>query len=88
MSKKKKTNKIEGPLIYCGPSFNGELQQFSIYKDGVPKHIESYIEGCPEIERMFYPTSELIKVRNRIKEKGSMEHQMYTRILEYQREVR
>lgn len=91
MSKKeaesKKIIETKGPLIYCGPNFTGELQQFSIFKEGIPDHIKTYIEKCPEIKRMFYPTSKLIKVRNKIKEQGSKENQMYIKILEFQKEV-
>lgn len=87
MSKKKTNTKLKakGPMIYCGPSFNGELQQYSIFKGEIPGHLNIHMENCPDIQKMFYPVTELAKVRSKIKEQGSRENQIYISILEYQK---
>lgn len=86
MSKKKsKTNKESNLLVYCGPSFSGELQQFAVYKNGIPKHLNNRIKECPYIEKMFIPISNLAKTREKLNIEGSRENQMYKKILEYQK---
>lgn len=85
MSKKKTNTKLKGAMIYCGPSFNGELQQFSIFKGEIPGHINKHIENCPDIEKMFFQVNELSKVRIKLKKQGSKENQMCKNILNYQK---
>lgn len=82
MSKKKETNTL---LIYCGPSFSGELQQFTVFKNGIPKHLNNKIKECQDIEKMFIPISELAKVKEKLSVEGSRENQIYKKILEYQK---
>jgi len=83
MSKKKKTE----PLIYCGPSFPGQLQQFTIFKNGIPKNLMQHIEKCKPIERLFVPIKDLSKVKEKLKTQGSKESLWFNSILKYQKEV-
>jgi len=84
MSKKKNVE----TLVYCGPSFIGQLQQFSIFKSGIPIYLEKHIETCPAIKSLFVPTSKLSVTREKLNKQGSRENQLYQNILEYQKEVK
>ncbi|MBP1924594.1 hypothetical protein J2Z76_000447 [Sedimentibacter acidaminivorans] len=82
MSKKKN---IE-TLVYCGPSFAGRLQQFSIYKNGIPPYIDKEMEKCPSISKLFVPISKLAITREKLRNQGSKENQLYQNILKFQKE--
>ena len=84
MIKKKKAD----TLIYCGPSFPGRLQQYSVFRGGVPKYLDNLIEECPNIKSMIVPISKLAITRDKLNKKGSRENQLYKNILDYQKEVK
>ena len=84
MSKKRKTEL----LVYCGPSFTGQLQQFTVLKDDIPSHMDNHIENCPDIQSLLVPTSKLAVTREKLRTEGSKENQIYKKILEYQKEVK
>lgn len=81
MSKKKK---IES-LIYCGPSFPGQVQQFSVFKGGIPEYLSNHLEKSPSFKSLFVPISEFRKVKERLNKKGSRENQLYQNVLKYQK---
>jgi hypothetical protein len=83
MSKKKKAD----TLVYCGPSFPGQLQQYSVYKGGIPKYLDKHIEKCPNINNLFVPINRLAITRDKLNQQGSREYQLYKNILKYQKEV-
>lgn len=72
------------PLIYCGPSFpGGELQQFSIYKNGIPKNVEEIKKECPAITHLFKPVSQLAATRVNFGKVGSRDHQLFSAVTNY-----
>jgi hypothetical protein len=75
-------------LVYCGPSFMGQVQQFSVFKGGIPNYLDNHIENCPSIKNLFIPISKLAITRNKLNKQGSRENQLYKNILEYQKEVK
>lgn len=84
MSKKKNQ---EG-LVYCGPSFLGQLQQFSVFKGGIPLYLDEHLQNCPAIKSLFVPISKLTTTRANLAKEGSRENQLYKNILKYQKEVK
>jgi len=71
-------------LIYCGPNLpQGILNQFTTYRGGLPKHLETHFEKCPVIKLLFVPVSELTKVQQSVKESGSPENIWFNEILGY-----
>ncbi|MFC4403318.1 hypothetical protein [Gracilibacillus xinjiangensis] len=84
MKKRKKSE----TLIYCGPSFPGELQQFSIFRGGIPKHVNKHMEACPSIEKLFVETSKLAETRTKLNIAGKKENQLFNNILQYQKEAK
>lgn len=81
MSKKRKTEL----LVYCGPSFTGQLQQFTVLKGSIPSYMDKHIENCPEIKNLFVPTTKLASTREKLAIEGSKENQIYKKILEHQK---
>ncbi|WNF36409.1 hypothetical protein RJD24_18605 [Bacillaceae bacterium IKA-2] len=79
MSKKKK----QETLVYCGPSINGELPQFSIFSNGIPDELETRIKECSSIKSMFHPVTKLSEVRSRLETQGTREHSLFKKIKEY-----
>lgn len=56
-------NKIEGQVIYCGPTIRSEgLQYGRIFKDGVHDRIYKLIERCPAVGSLIVPIREYRQV--------------------------
>ncbi|WP_020621012.1 hypothetical protein [Paenibacillus daejeonensis] len=69
-------------LIYTGPNVGrGHLQQYAVFRGGIPAHVAPLIEQHPEIRTLLVPIAELSKTQEKIQVKGTHEHKAY-RILE------
>lgn len=89
-SSEKKVMAKEGPpkepetLIYCGPNLpQGQLNQFTAYRGGVPKHLEKHIEKCPAIRRLFVLPDRLNQVLQAIKTAGTPENVWFKEVETY-----
>ena len=72
------------PLVYCGPSFpGGSIQQFSVYKNGIPEHAKAVEEACPSLTHLFKPVSKLAETRGNLDKTGSRDYQLYQTVLNY-----
>jgi hypothetical protein len=81
---KEEPKKAAEPVIYIGESLpGGSLQQFSIYKNGLPPVLEAHIEKCPAIREMLVPVSKLAETRANLPVQGSREHTLNTQIQSY-----
>lgn len=88
MSKKAKsksnTDENKETLIYCGPPVRKVgLQQFAVFRDGLPEHIEKFAEENPVIKALFVKPGDFARVRHNIKTAGTREHQLYLKVLEF-----
>jgi hypothetical protein len=71
-------------LIYCGPSLpGGLLQQYAVYKGGIPGHLNEIISKCPGIKSLFVSPAKLQQVLLAINSPGSLESLRYKEILEF-----
>lgn len=71
-------------LIYCGPSLpRGILNQFTVYRGGLPKHLEPHFEKCPAIKRLFVPVENLNETLRAVKKPGTAESVWFRQALEY-----
>ena len=80
MTKKTTPATTTGPerVIYCGPSIpSGSLKQYTVYKNGLPEHLTSLLEKCPEIKELFVPIADLAKTQTAIKQPGSIFYRHY-----------
>jgi hypothetical protein len=73
-------------LIYCGANLpEGILQQYAIFKNGLPKILIEHIQRCPAIGELMVTPDQLTKVRANIAIKGTRENLLYQQTLEYGR---
>lgn len=68
-------------LIYCGPTLpGGLLQQYTVYKGGIPGHLKDATDKCPAIKALFVPHTKLQAVVVAIRSPGSLENLRYKEI--------
>lgn len=80
----KKAGKQEDSLIYCGPNLpKGILNQFTVYRGGLPKHLDSYFEKCPAIKRLFVPVDNMAATMQAIKTAGTSESVWFGQVVEF-----
>lgn len=71
-------------LIYCGPSLpGGMLQQHTIYKGDISKHLDAAIEKCPAIRSLFVPVAKLAAVTTAIQSAGALENLRYREVQKF-----
>ncbi|QQE75719.1 hypothetical protein KDJ56_07210 [Brevibacillus composti] len=86
MSSGKKTtkeivSKQETPLIYCGPTLpGGLLRQHTVYRNGLPKHLDKYFEECPALRQLFVPVNQLSATIQAVATAGSAESVFYAEV--------
>ncbi len=70
--------------MYCGPSLpGGLLQQHTIYKEGIPEHLNAIVEKCPAIKALFVAPAKLQAVTAAIQSTGSLENLRYKEIQKF-----
>lgn len=69
-------------MIYAGPNLsNGRLAQYTVFKEGLPKHLDDVIEKNPVIKDLFVPLERLADVQSKIAAVGTLEYQAFQSIL-------
>lgn len=69
-------------LIYVGPNLgNGRLAQYTVFKEGIPKHLDDVVEKYPLITELFVPVPNLAVAQAKIATVGSLEYQAYQSVL-------
>lgn len=76
-------NANNGSAIYLGPSLPSILNRFTVYKDGVPKHLDKIIIDCPEIQRLFVPVAKMSEVIEKINKTGTPYNVWFNNIIEF-----
>jgi hypothetical protein len=72
------------PLIYCGPTLpRGILNQHTVYRGGLPRHLGRHFEACPSIKRLFVSAENMAKTMQAIKRQGSAESVWFEQVLDY-----
>ena len=73
MPKRKRTRaRRPGPQVYIGPSLpDGSLTQHTVFKNGLPPHVEQLTLSTPEIKRLIVPVTELAAARQDLARHGS-----------------
>lgn len=68
-------------VIYCGPALpNGLLARFSVFRNGLPKHLDEHIEKCPALAKCFVPVQSLSATLKAQSAKGSAEHALFQEV--------
>jgi len=71
---RKRKNRVArpGPQVYIGPSLpDGSLMQHTVFKNGLPPHVEQLKLNTPEIQRLIVPVTELAAARQDLAKHGS-----------------
>ena len=72
--------------IYCGPNLpSGVLQRHTVFKGGLPAHLDALIAECPAIAELCIPIAELAATDKAISAKGTQAHTLYEDIQKYAR---
>jgi hypothetical protein len=70
-------------LIYCGPNLpRGILSQFTVFRGGLPKHLEAHFEQCPALKHLFVPVEDLNKTLQAIQKPGTAENVWFKQVLD------
>ncbi|AVK84046.1 hypothetical protein C3943_10910 [Lysinibacillus sp. B2A1] len=68
--------------IYVGPNILG-LPTYTVIETDFTPHIKSFIEKCPDIQKLFVPIAEMSEVESRTKVKGTLENRYFNAIHEF-----
>ncbi|AIF51255.1 hypothetical protein [Pelosinus sp. UFO1] len=79
----KTASNVDSSLIYLGPNLPSMLNRFTVYKGGMPKHLDKMVTDCPEIESMFVPVAKLSEVMGKINQTGTPYNVWYNAIIEF-----
>lgn len=73
-------------VVYVGSSIpKAGLQQFSIFKNGLPASLDPHIEKCPAIKALMVPVSQLTEARRNLATQGTGEYVLNQKIQSYAR---
>jgi hypothetical protein len=71
-------------LIYLGPPLpRGLLNQMTVFRNGLPKHLESHVANCPEIKLLLVPIDRIHETQTAINDLGSAQSVWFKQILSY-----
>lgn len=75
-TKKKATTAKAVPArqIYVGPNLgtNIPISQFTVFKGGLPPHIEERAKGDPDFKKLFVPVADLDRARAELRNPASV----------------
>lgn len=75
------TSTSEEPKIYIGPNLPGQpLAQFQVFRNGIPKFVDTIAERSPEIRGLFIPVGKLAAARKRLAQRGTREQQLFAAV--------
>lgn len=84
MAKISKPSPKQEQIIYCGPNIHGGiLQRYTIFKGGLPTHLEDLFKKCPAIKSLFVPVTELARTEKAIATKGTPENALFNEVLKF-----
>lgn len=71
-------------LIYCGPNIpGGVLQRYTVFKGGLPEHLNALFDKCPAIRLLFVPVADLARAERAIATKGTPENAYFNEVLQF-----
>lgn len=84
---KTKEQKNKDKLIYIGPNLV-QMTKYTVFTEGIPKHVESVMKKCPAVEKLLVPIKNLAYSEQRTRKKGTLEHKHYQEVLSFLSEIR
>jgi hypothetical protein len=62
------------PLVYFGPTLpNGKLSQFTVFRGGLPRHVDELVKSLPVLQLLFVHPSKLNLSRVKLADSSSPE---------------
>ena len=68
--------------IYVGPNLLG-LPKYTVVESIKVPHVQKFIEDCAAIEKLFVAIGEMAETESRAKQKGTLEHRHYNKVVEF-----
>ena len=84
ISKRKKNRaKQTASMVYVGPNMGGALPmtQYTVYRNGLPKLVQSRYDSDPDFKRLFCPVEELDDARAELRKTTSVRSRAYGAVL-------
>lgn len=69
-----------GAQVYCGPTLEGGVRQYTVYHDGLPDALKKLCADCPEAKALCVPVKELADTRIKLETKGSALAAIYCKV--------
>lgn len=64
-------------VVYLGPNIaKGLLTTGSVFKGGLPAHVERLIEKCSEIRLLIVPVDRVVDAKKAVETPGTEEHRL------------
>lgn len=68
-------------LVYVGPTISKlGISQFSLYRDGIPLHLNAAVKECSYLSELFVPVESLNAARRDINRDGSRLRTVYLNV--------
>ncbi|MGF9822594.1 hypothetical protein ABE430_20240 [Brevibacillus agri] len=65
-------------LIYIGPNLpGGFLAQHTVFRDGIPKHLDGIRKTYPQVDTLIVPIAQLLEAQGELRRKGTAVQQAY-----------
>lgn len=86
LQEKKKTP----AMVYVGPNSPTEplLKQYTVFRDGLPEHIQAQAKANPTLAGLFVPVEKLNSARAELKRVGSNASRRYQAMLQMYRSTK
>ncbi len=71
-------------FIYCGPNIpGGSLPRYTVYKGGLPAHLDGLFSQCPAVKALFVPVADLARTEGAIASKGTPENLRWQSVVQF-----
>lgn len=65
-------------LIYIGPNLpGGFLAQHTVFRDGIPKHLDGIRKSYPQVDTLIIPIAQLLEAQAELRRKGTAVQQAF-----------
>lgn len=65
-------------FIYIGPNLpGGFLAQYTVFRDGIPKHLDGVRKTYPQVDTLLVPVTQLLETQAQLRRKGTAVQQAY-----------
>lgn len=87
VGQKEAASKSDAAFIYVGPAIKG-LSPYSIFKGGLPSHLQKDFEACPALKSLFVSPEVLNETLMKLADAGTAEAIVYEQVKKYFSEVK